>query len=198
MSDNANPGTTAPATQPTGVFAELVGEGKKFKDGEALAIGKKEADTHIKNLEAEGRELREVVVDLASKVERLTAKANFVSQVSSPSQNGAGTNHDAPPSQTPAQTNQTVVGLSEEDVIKLVEQRELNAHKVGNLAAVDATLRQQFGAEAKVFLTLKSQELGLSVEELMQTAQRSPNAFYQLVGVQTTSGSRNASLIAQM
>lgn len=196
MSDQ-NPGTTAPATSPTGVFAELVGEGKKFRDAEALAVGKKESDNFVDVLKGENKELREVVVDLAAKVEKLTEKASFMSKISSPSGNGQENNQ--PPSQpTTTQTNQTVAGMTAEDVLKLVEQREVNTRKAGNLQAVEATLVNQFGAEAKGFLTLKAQELGLSIEELLQTAQRSPNAFYQLVGIQTTNGTRNASLTAHM
>jgi len=61
---------------------------------------------------------------------------------------------------------------------------------------VDAILGEKFGETAKDFLKTKSQEIGMTIDELKDMAGRNPKAFFQLTGV-TVGGvpSRNQSAL---
>lgn len=166
---------------PTGVLSELVGEGKKFKTVEDLAIGKAEADAFIKKTTSENQELRSLVTDLVAKVDTLTKKTQFFDHLGSQSNNDdSGTDLNG----TKDNGNQSVQApMSADDVIKLVERRETTQRADANVAEVDRVLIKNFGAEAKAFVAQRAVELGISQEQLKALAQTSPTAFYSAVGI---------------
>lgn len=185
--------------QPTGVLSELVGEGKKFADTEALAKGKKEADAFVDHLKGENSTLRDLVTELAAKADRATGLEAILQRVKNGNANDGGGN---PPlnQQTSQQVNQPDTGKIVEDVVKLLEEKDRTTKGMANIATVDAVLSQAFGnsATAKEAVKAKATELGLSVEDIYKIGAQSPVALYQMLGVQngTSGNGGNANLIA--
>jgi len=173
----ADPTTEVTASS---VLGELVGEGRKFNDVEALAKGKIEADRFIEQMKRENTQLKE---DLERQAYRLgvadklgeTASAS-TAELSDPNNKTSGTSNTAT----------TQPNSSEADIESLVEQtlrkREQAATSANNIAIVESELEKAYGTEAKAAVMQKANELGLPVAELQSMAAKSPSAFMQLMG----------------
>lgn len=175
----------------------LVGDGRKFKDANDLAKGKLESDKFIGTLSSENKELRELLAAAAAKNEELKRKADFIEGLTSTNQSSSG---DGNQSTTTQQTAATPAkqGLTEADVFRLVETAGVQQKQADNLRAVNAALVKEFGATAKDVVAQRAAALGLPVEHFMDTATKSPEAFYALVGFQPNTGSRNSSLTSRV
>ena len=162
------------------VLGELVGEGRKFNDVEALAKGKVEADKFIEQMKRENAALKE---DLEKQAYRLgvteqlkeTASAS-TAELSAPNNNNGGTSNTA----------NTQPSSSEADIESLVEQtlkkREQESVAKSNIALVESELEKAYGTEAAATVQQKASELGLPMAELQGMAAKSPSAFMQLMG----------------
>lgn len=192
-------GTSSGTTSTSGVLQELVGNDKKFKTIDDLAKGKLESDRFIAKLESENKELRELVTKAQARLEETERRTLFLERVTSEhrdtSEHGSSTKEPAQP--IPGDKTTSIRALSQDDVIKLVEERERDKMQQANLETVDRTLTKEFGAEAKDLISRKAAELGLPLEYLVNTAKASPTAFYNLIGLQPTSN-RNASLTSRV
>jgi hypothetical protein len=159
-------------------FEQLVGEGKKFADPEALARGKAEADRHIANLEEELSGMRE---DLNSRLNM----QNFLdrlerSGVTNPaSQQAAG---DVPTEDRDTET----AGLSMKDIEALVSQKlnetTVEAQRSQNTELVLRKLKENlgptYGDRVKEVMT----EMEVGEEFMKDLAASKPTAFLKLVG----------------
>ena len=165
---------------------QLVGDGKKFSDVEALAKGKMEADQHIHNLEMQVKALTDSTAkndyakELIDQLQNNKAAApNTASDVVPPNNN---TNVSTEPANTPS-------GLSEDDLRSLVTKTlaEQKGKEVAdsNLRAVDAKLTEKFGTEANARIEKKAMELGMTKDRLQAIAAESPTAFFTLIGEPT-------------
>lgn len=179
-----NPNDQQPGESNENYLERMVGEGKKFKDAEALARGKFESDNHIQNLERQLSELRQ---DL-SKDEKVNELLELVRSQSNQGtaetpnrgdesgKEGDGTN-----------PNETSSGLTEEQLRALIEstvsERESTTKRQDNLSQVDEVLEKQYGSKASEFVRNKSKELGMSIKELEDMAARNPTAFFRLTDV---------------
>lgn len=170
-----NEAVTAPS-----VVGDLVGEGRKFNDVEALAKGKLEADKFIEQMKQENAALK---ADLEKQAYRLGVNDHLKEQASAstadlsdPNYNNSGTSDEA----------NTQLGSSEANIESLVEQtlrkREQKNVADSNIALVEAELEKAYGTEAAATVRQKSEELGLPLEELQGMAAKSPSAFMQLMG----------------
>lgn len=150
------------------ILDELVGEDKKFKSVEDLAKGKRESDMFISQLQEELRGMREDLSKRATTEELLAMLKEKQSQPSESKEN-------------------TTPQLSQEDIAKLVnEQLKENktlATKEENIKQVGDRLVQTYGEKSAEVLANKARELNVSVDFLKSTAESSPNAFYQLIGL---------------
>ena len=172
--------TTPEAGTNPSVVGELVGEGRKFNDVEALAKGKLEADRFIEQMKQENAALK---ADLERQAYRLgvtdhlkeTASAS-TAELSDPNNNYGGTSNKA----------NTQPSSSEADIESLLERalmkREQEASAKSNIAIVESELEKAFGTEATAVVQQKAAELGLPMSELQGMAAKSPAAFMQLVG----------------
>jgi hypothetical protein len=194
---NANADATSNGTVTTGALETLVGEGKKFKTPEDLAKGKIESDSFIRKVTGENSELKNIIRQLEAEKEELARKAAFVRGVTS--EDGDTSNGDGNPGTPKPDTSKAnqPASLGAEDVIKLMDERELNKQKNANLRQVDTALAKEYGAEAKNFVVAKAAELGVSTEFLTITAQQSPAAFFNLIGFQPNQP-RNPSLTSRV
>lgn len=183
MTDIFNAATTAETTtegQNTqtneSFISQLVGEGKKFKDLEALAKGKLEADRHIGEITKTLDELRAEL-----------AKQDYAKSLLETMNKGSETRAEQPPPTTPSPSNTENTTQSASDIESLVEkvitEKEKNRTVSQNIAVVGEEMERQFGDKAGQILKSKSQELGMSIDRLKEIAAESPTAFFQLIGV---------------
>jgi hypothetical protein len=164
-----NNSTTSEAMGQT--FAELVGEGKRYKSPEELARGKKEADAFIEQLKRENAEMRE---DL-TKAKSLDEVLDSIKGESKKEGDNQGPQFD------------------EETLVKLVDSRlsakEQENQRQANSKVVEQAMIKRFGEfdKANAYINAKAQELGMSVREMKTLADNNPKAFFRLVGIETQS-----------
>src|SRR5688572_24600607 len=81
--DNAKTGEekTNETTKTTNPLADLVGENKKFKTVDDLAIGKLQSDAFIQKLQDENKELRDLVRGLSDEVRSNKDSLEFLTKV---------------------------------------------------------------------------------------------------------------------
>jgi hypothetical protein len=168
----------------TTALETLVGEDKKFKDVEALAKGKVEADAFIVTLQNQIQTLAEELKNANITADRKTALENLMSSL---------TNTTKPPVQPtgnqPQEPNNQTAGLSHDDVVKLLEARDKAAAETRNLQTAYAPVRKLYGEKTDEVLDAKAKELGMSREALDNLAKTSPQAFVSVVGVNKTDNS---------
>lgn len=170
-SPNSNDTAQNTANDP---FSQLVGEGKKFSDANALAEGKLESDRYIEQLKREAQELRDELGKRPSKEEIL--------DIVKATQEGRG---------------DTKPGLDEEAVKNLVnsqvkEMGEAEKRAANNQKAV-AAMVEKFGDKAAEVTAEKARELNVSVEYLKNMAETSPALFLQTMGVTASQQGRDTS-----
>ena len=161
--------------------AQLVGEGKKFKDYEALAKGKLEADRHI-------GEITKTLDELRAELAKQDYSKALLEQMSK----GPETRQDDPPPNTSSSSNTENTTQSASDIESLVEkvitEKEKSRTVSQNLSVVSEEMEKKFGDKAGNVLKTKSQELNMSLDRLKEIAAESPTAFFQLIGVSATKG----------
>lgn len=166
---------TSPVIDPNKDYsADLVGEGKKFKDTASLARGKVESDYFIESLKRENSELRQELqqrAQLAEMIERLgKAPDTLVVPDTSLAQ-------PVPPKE---------VNLDELFEQKFKE-RETIAKRSENVRKAQAALQETLGADYVNVLVSKAQELGVTKEWINNLAAESPAAVLRLVGAENKS-----------
>ena len=164
----------------------LVGEGKKFKDVEALAKAKMESDAFIEQLKRE----------LAGTRDELNTRVNmqdFLDQVKEANK----TRSEILPQE---EIDQVVTGntLSDEDISAKVDailnkkQQESIAQQNANFVRTELT--KTFGPNFQQKVLARAQELGVDQSFLQSMAERSPKAFLELVGAPAPKGDPNMSI----
>lgn len=160
-------------------FAELVGEGKKFKDEKALAKAKIYSDRHIATLEqeiaakdAEYLQLREQATagaKLQALLDRLEAQQE--QQLTSREQN-PNSNEDTKPSSV----DLTQIESLFDNKLKQHEQKRLEDT---NWEKVKTKLEEKYGEKYFVALQDQAANLGLTKKEVDDMARRNPSLFYK-------------------
>lgn len=170
--------------------AELVGEGKRYKDIAALAKGKVDGDAFIGRLQAELKVLRsqlqgEQKIDaFLDQVKNLnkpaaSAQSNLDNQASENAGNqNINTNN----------TNQNASSISLQDVESLLEKRERVRTEAQNFNYAVEKVKEAYGADYKATLATITQTLGATPEFMNDLAKTQPQAFLKLVGVTGASG----------
>ena len=155
-------------------FNQLVGEGKKFSDAEALAAGKLESDRYIEQLKREQQELRDELAKRPSKEEMLDiVKA------------------------AREESGDTTSGLDEEAVKSMINAQVVEMgkeeRKRANSQKAIATMIEKFGDKAADVTAAKATELGVSVDYLKSMAETSPALFLSTMGVTASPQGRDTS-----
>lgn len=157
-------------------YSELVGEGLKYKDKEALGRSRIEADIHIARLEDEQKRIR---AELATRIDYET----FLDQLKTSSLNSQGN----PPVEPPKDQN---TSLTTEAIERLLEQkltqREQEMTASQNFNLVDKKLSESWGPNYAQRLKQQAQELGVSEQFIKNVAAANPKALYRLVGIDET------------
>lgn len=163
-----------PSVDPTvDYLTELVGEGKKFKTPQELALGKAEADAFIERLKLETQELR---TELSTRVKYEEFLDKLNSAQLSNSQQPSG---DDQQQQKPAMTREEIASL----VATQLNQTEAQKTAQQNLGNVQNRLREVYGPNFANKLRQQAAELGLSDQEVKNLAERNPKALFRMLGV---------------
>lgn len=165
---SAAPNSAEPNLQ---IGSEFIGEGKKYATVDDAINSIAPAQEHISNLEKEMGELREELTKRESAQEILNRIDASNSGKDTPS---AGLDKEA------------VAQLVNETVSQRDTQRVLDANK----SEVNDKLTTIFKDKAGEVVSNKARELGVSVEYLQSTAEQSPKAFYQIMGLTDKSYSK--------
>lgn len=181
---NVNTTTGEQQTQTNESFvAQLVGEGKKFKDLESLAKGKLEADRHI-------GEITKTLDELRAELAKQDYAKSLLEQMSKGSE--AGAEQPPPVTTSPSKTENTTQSASDIEslVEKVITEKERNRTVTQNITIVGEQLEKQFGDKAAQILKTKSGELNISIDRLKEIAAESPTAFFQLIGVNSNNNNK--------
>lgn len=167
---------------------QLVGEGKPFKDIEALAKGKLDADAFIEQLKAENAKMRDAVGESESKAQQaatLTQVLDAVRQMSG--EVNQTPNEPAPAGEGGQDGNQP--GLTEQDILKMVQRTladtEANRKEQANYDSVRDAFQKKFRDADKARLSYKAtaEALGISEEQLDAFAKANPEMVLRAAGL---------------
>ena len=176
------PVTPDPSTEDQGSpYEQLVGEGKRYKDNDALAASKLEGDRHIGNLESELAEMREELnkrLAVEDVLNRIEARQTPPQESSNPA--------PQEPSEQPENR-----GVSKDEIAKLIqdtiEQTDTLKTRKSNMDAVKSALTKKFGGDYASKVRAKLNELQLGEDFANGLAATQPKAFLALVGVDEVS-----------
>lgn len=163
----------------TDFLAELVGDNKKFKDAQALAKGKAEADLYVKTLEQKLDEMRGDYEEArkqnmaGARLEELITKLNS-------KQSDSETN---PPAKDEENTPQFKPEDIEKIVLSKIEDAKRQDRDNNNLRIVEAKLKERYGQNSTSILEHQSQTLGLTQDDVNALAKKSPEAFFRTFGL---------------
>lgn len=158
-------------------YEELVGEGKKYKDNEALAKKAIHADVHIRNLEAQMDALREDYLNLKEQSAAGTTLQELIDQLRSQSQ--TQTSNEPPPNVNAA--NPQKPGYDPDELKSLVSNtvNELrnSEREQDNYRTVLAKVKERYGDNYSAVLKEQATQLGLSDTEVDTMAKKNPKLF---------------------
>lgn len=164
----------------------LVGPGKKYKDVQALAASRLEADQYIARLEAENRQARDELQKRISETDGIKSLTDLLTSTLKPGPQ----NQPAPSpagSPTPPASGSTGVDTRaiEGLVTKILNERTTEAERSLNANTSYSGLTKVYGteSEAKTAITKRAQELNLPTAKLVDLARTSPQAFFQIMGI---------------
>lgn len=164
----------------------LVGDGKKFKDAEALAKAKLESDRFIKQLEQEKAQLLE---DLKGrmKLEQLMDKLDKAPIVNT------GTDQNTKSEEKSTENKESQKGLTLEDVEQLLSKKEQEIRQKTNVETVAQKMKEMFGDNFQEHVNNRAKDLDLDVSYLADLAKNRPTAFLNLMKTeQKTSAKTNS------
>lgn len=159
----------------TDFVSQLIGEGKKYKDAQALAKAVLDKDAFIEQLKSENFQMRSSLRG-EQKIDEFLDKLNKSPSPSTVVASTPVTNQ----SENTDQTNQTKA-LSQEEIIKILEQRDNAKQAEMNLRLAVDQVKKVYGANYTQVMKTKAEELNMSPESLTNLAKNQPAAFLKLV-----------------
>jgi len=184
--------TNPPQVEDKDYVTELVGEGKKFKDVSSLARGKAESDAYIEHLKREMDSMRQEL-NTRLTLEQFMDRVNQT-RANSDGNRESGTNQ-APvnreetrrePNEDGANNNNTRTAVTQEDIERIIEEREQKRIAARHVNEVKQKLQEAFGPNYVSELDNRARELGVTRDHLNHLASTSPKAFFQLIGEMPT------------
>lgn len=160
-------------------LAELVGEGKKFKDQKELAKGKYEADQYIETLKKQQDELRADYLKLREESAATAKLEELISQLDSRQKPNGNENTQVPDVNKPVVDPKAIESL----VSSKIEEYNQTKKQETNYNQVKTKLIERFGNNYQNALKEQIDELGLTVEDINTLARKSPAAFFRTLGL---------------
>jgi hypothetical protein len=156
----------------------LVGEGKKYKDPDAIANAVVHKDNHIAQLERETARMREQIAELAAE-RRANERFDEIRDLL--------TNRTAEtPNNDPTQERERVESapIKEEDIEKILDKREAVRRKTDNIKTVKNKLVEVYGRDFTEKVKEAATNLNVGTDFLDSVAAQNPQAFYKLIGLE--------------
>lgn len=165
--------------EPTSYLAELVGENKKFKDAEAVAKGKYEADRYIEIQNKRFDEIRDENISLREENKAKAKLEDLIEEYKSLASTA-----------TPQGKEVTQPATKPDDIRKLVSEevtqlRRQDQERI-NLESVQAKLKEQLGDNFSNVVRERIRNIGLSEQDFHDWARKSPTAVLNAIGVNDT------------
>lgn len=158
-------------------LTDLIGEGRKYKSMDDALRSIPHAQTHISRLEQELSELKE---DLGKRMNAEEALNKILE-----ARKSSDVQEHPPADITPDALKDLV-----KSTYKEISDDEKKAH---NITEVSKRVIAAWGDKANATLDSKAAELGVSVAFLQDTASHSPQAFYNLIGLNSVPKQENPS-----
>lgn len=155
----------------------------KYKDWtkEDLEKAKLHADTHIEIVERENKELRDLLI--RERDENL-AKAKMDEMIKKLDEHLSTSNKQPEVNETltQPQSPEQIEGL----VSKKIQEYEFTKKSTDNFNQVKAKLQERFGNNYQTIIKDQIDKLGLTIEDVDALARKSPNAFFNTLGIDIT------------
>lgn len=158
---------------------DLVGEGKKFKDTEALAKGKAFADAMI---EFQNKQMDELRADYKKlREEHMAGKSlqELIDQMKSQPPNSDHKPPEVKPEDRPVFNPDEVISLFD----KRFDERETARRQENNFKQVRDKLTERYGNNHAAVLKKQIDDLGMTVAEADQMARSNPKLFERTFGL---------------
>src|SRR5688572_2881649 len=168
-------------------FQELVGEGKKFKTEKDLARSKMESDLYIKTLIRQKEELARDNEALRTETNARASQEELLDRLKNELQTKGVTTPDTGDTR-PALKPEDVDTLISTKFPSMIEQYEKERREKVNFSEVQNKLKEKYGANYADALNSQIQDLGLTIDEVNALAKRSPKAFYNTFGLESSRG----------
>lgn len=154
---------------------------EKFPDApQELIEAKAHSDYHIKTIEANNAELRQMYQEAK---DELTAKAKWDEYLDRLNSNKPGNDLVAQPPANEPKTEPMDLTKIEELVQRKIQETESNKREADNFKKVQTKLQERFGNNYAEVLQEQQNNLGLSKEEINSLAKKSPEAFFRVLGL---------------
>jgi hypothetical protein len=158
---------------------DLVGEGKKFKDAEALAKGKWYSDAMIEIQNKRMDQIRKDYLELKAESDARARLEDLLDkmdnkQLPKPDTHVPEVKDDAP-------------AITQSDIEKMVSQKitETRSQEKAeqNFNTVMSKLKERFGTNYRDALLEQTENLGLTIDDVNTLARKSPTAFFKTMGL---------------
>jgi hypothetical protein len=166
--------------QPSVTAEDLVGDGKKYSDVDALAKSYKHADDFIETLKADNQRLREQTEALSAQVGNLSDLDKRLESLSSQASEPQVEAHQPSEIGDDAKDERSIADLVRKELEQAKEQDLMN----NNLGRVEQALLSKFGDEeaAKKGFAELANEYGTTTELLLEVGVKSPQAIEKMLG----------------
>lgn len=181
FSDQENTATTTDQVEEGKDYAaELIGDGKRYKDLSAAAKALVEKDMFIERLKAETAEARAALRG-EQKMDEFLEKLR-----SAQNTNGIASTQNTMSGETASNqqnSNQTQItkALTAEEVQELLDRRDREKQEAANLSLAVQKVKETYGANYTAVMRQKAEELGMTPDYLTGLAKSQPKAFLKLV-----------------
>lgn len=162
---------------------ELVGEGKKFVDYEALAKGKLEADNFIETLKREKQLVEEELARFKGTDSAKATVADLLKELQKANQTPTEEGGDHPMSDEDFQEKVKAILRGEKESDNRKSNRELAHQLVLDKVGGDREVADAYVAE-------RARQLGITKKQLGELSEESPQAFAKLMELDSTKTSK--------
>ena len=160
----------------------LVGEGRKFKDDEAMAKGKYLSDSYVKILEAQLDRANEVIAESRSRGRAEASLEDLLDQVDKQKQLNNGT-----PPQQPVVTQPKIDPNQFKDIAKQTfAEMQKEGLEQNNFKTVRDKLIERYGPDYSKTVSPLIEDLGISSEDFDSLARKNPRLLMKTLGMDTT------------
>jgi len=187
LTDNTPESEKKPTPSTEELFSEWVGEGKKYSSIDKMALSAVHSQEYIQSLERERDQLRE---DMSKN----TSLDGILNQMTSKNQEST----QGTPPETSAIRAEDITSLVKDEVANMFTHDKQQLIADNNRAEVNQALQNKFGDRSLEALQRKSEEVGLTVEQMGKMAETAPKAVLEYFkdvtpSAQRTEGSFNTS-----